>query len=273
MLYLASTQGIYFVRAKEINHKTMIKFFRKIRQKLVSENKFSKYFIYAIGEIILVVIGILIAVQINNWNIERLDKKLEVKYLNNITLDLQKDLSILETQIEYRKRRIIGDKKLIKQINGMPVDNLTELSKNVINSLMAERFTPNNNTYLELSSSGKLHLISNDSIKLLLLELEKLYKRNSFGIEHETFDYQEYISKPIFKYTNTDQLVPVFTGEKTIEEQEVTVDDFKGLFESQEYKNGLFIIGLISHEILSIYDKIEAKSKRVIEIIKKEIKK
>ena len=46
----------------------MIKFFRKIRQNLLSENKFSKYLIYAIGEIILVVIGILIALQINNWN-------------------------------------------------------------------------------------------------------------------------------------------------------------------------------------------------------------
>jgi hypothetical protein len=48
----------------------MVKFFRKIRQKLLSENKFSKYFIYAIGEIVLVVIGILIALQINNWNEE-----------------------------------------------------------------------------------------------------------------------------------------------------------------------------------------------------------
>ena len=46
----------------------MIKFFRKIRQRLLTENKFSKYLLYAIGEIILVVIGILIALQINNWN-------------------------------------------------------------------------------------------------------------------------------------------------------------------------------------------------------------
>ena len=48
----------------------MIKFFKKIRQKLLSENQFSKYLIYAVGEIILVVIGILIALQINNWNEE-----------------------------------------------------------------------------------------------------------------------------------------------------------------------------------------------------------
>ena len=49
----------------------MIKFFRKIRQQLLTENKFSKYMIYAIGEIILVVIGILIALGINNWNENR----------------------------------------------------------------------------------------------------------------------------------------------------------------------------------------------------------
>ena len=48
----------------------MIKYFRKIRQKLLSENKFSKYLIYAIGEILLAVIGILIALRINNWNKE-----------------------------------------------------------------------------------------------------------------------------------------------------------------------------------------------------------
>jgi len=53
----------------------MIKFFRKIRQNLLMENKTSKYFKYAIGEILLVVIGILIALQINNWNEKRLKQE------------------------------------------------------------------------------------------------------------------------------------------------------------------------------------------------------
>jgi hypothetical protein len=56
----------------------MIKFFRKIRQRLLSGNKFSKYLIYAIGEIILDVIGILIALSINNWNENRKIKNLEI---------------------------------------------------------------------------------------------------------------------------------------------------------------------------------------------------
>ncbi len=59
----------------------MIKFFRKIRQQLLTENRFTKYSLYAIGEVFLVVIGILIALQINNWNESRKhDKKLQVLF-------------------------------------------------------------------------------------------------------------------------------------------------------------------------------------------------
>jgi hypothetical protein len=54
----------------------------------------------------------------------------------------------------------------------------------IANSLMEERFTPNNSTYNELASSGNLNLISNDTIKTLLLELEELYKKNDFAIDH-----------------------------------------------------------------------------------------
>ena len=60
----------------------MIKFFRKIRQRLLTENKFSKYLLYAIGEIVLVVIGILIALQINNCNEERIDPELKREVLS-----------------------------------------------------------------------------------------------------------------------------------------------------------------------------------------------
>ena len=62
----------------------MIKFFRKIRQNLLSEGKTGKYFKYALGEIILVVIGILIALQINNWNEQQKENLFERKILNEI---------------------------------------------------------------------------------------------------------------------------------------------------------------------------------------------
>ena len=69
----------------------MIKFFRKIRHKLLSGNKFSKYLIYAIGEIILVVIGILIALQINNANENRKKRQVELSYLERLAIDLREN--------------------------------------------------------------------------------------------------------------------------------------------------------------------------------------
>lgn len=111
-----------------------MKLFRKIRERLLKENKLTRYLIYGIGEITLVVIGILIAVAINNSNIEKIDELKETKYLNNIKLDLQKDLASLDFNLTLRKERYRGTSKLISQINGQPIENLTELVINVANN-------------------------------------------------------------------------------------------------------------------------------------------
>ena len=83
----------------------MIKFFRKIRQKLLSEGKTGKYFKYAIGEIILVVIGILIALSINNWNENRTKKQIFKTHLTNLIEDLKTDqqtMQFLEINHSFR---------------------------------------------------------------------------------------------------------------------------------------------------------------------------
>ena len=102
----------------------MIKFFRHIRQRLLTENppsgragNFSKYLLYAIGEIVLVVIGILIALQINNSNNTKLDNDREIKYLTNIKLDLAKYIESLEHNIDFRLKKTKGIHKLIDEFN------------------------------------------------------------------------------------------------------------------------------------------------------------
>ena len=77
----------------------MINFFRKIRKQLADDNKPLKYLRYAIGEILLVVIGILIALQINNWNEERKDKKLEVVVLNDIRDNIHRNNQLIKETI------------------------------------------------------------------------------------------------------------------------------------------------------------------------------
>jgi hypothetical protein len=78
----------------------MIKFFRKIRQQLLTESKFSKYFLYAIGEIILVVFGILIALQINNWNEWKKDRVKEKEVLVSLAENFELNIEALESDIE-----------------------------------------------------------------------------------------------------------------------------------------------------------------------------
>ena len=72
----------------------MLKFFRKIRQNLIGKGDAKKYLLYAIGEILLVVIGILIALQINNWNQNRLNQIKELDYLQQLQSDLQADTTM-----------------------------------------------------------------------------------------------------------------------------------------------------------------------------------
>lgn len=78
----------------------MIKFFRKVRQKLLTENNFSKYLIYAIGEIILVVIGILIALQVNNWNTERTRDNDTSKLMSRILIESEQNQGELKIRIQ-----------------------------------------------------------------------------------------------------------------------------------------------------------------------------
>src|SRR5210317_1371467 len=82
----------------------MIKFFRKIRQRLLSENKFSKYVFYALGEIFLVVLGILIALSINNWNTERINNNRVKQYAKSLVQDLENDIEMINvSQFQAKK--------------------------------------------------------------------------------------------------------------------------------------------------------------------------
>ena len=94
----------------------MIKFFRHIRRSLINENKMGKYFKYAIGEILLVVIGILIALQINNWNENKKANDKEHQVLTEIISDLEYTASDLDRVINKRTNNLKRTINSIKTI-------------------------------------------------------------------------------------------------------------------------------------------------------------
>ncbi|MBM1104513.1 hypothetical protein JQC67_00040 [Aurantibacter crassamenti] len=142
----------------------MIKFFRSIRQQLLSENKFSKYLLYAIGEIILVVIGILIALSINNWNEGR---KLENDRLK-LMRDLKKELLINKASLDNHLLGLqINNSQLNKVINfsagtlELPIDSLRIYSSNLIYPIDLSIL---NSVQEEAISAGKFEILS-DNLK------------------------------------------------------------------------------------------------------------
>ena len=104
----------------------MINFFRRIRKKLADDNRPLKYMKYAIGEIILVVLGILIALSINNWNEEMKNKQLETKILLEIKKGLNKDLSDITYNIEWHESVLRSQHIVLKWLssNDPHVDSL-----------------------------------------------------------------------------------------------------------------------------------------------------
>ena len=156
----------------------MIKFFRKIRQKLITENKFSKYLLYAIGEIILVVIGILIALQINNWNEKEKNRNEELKILQEMHNNLVSDLEDCIWNVEKQNKLKISNLKVLRHLeNQSPLDDSLKIHYgNLVYSTTQRR---NMAAYDHLKSRG-IDLISNDSLRT---HITKVYSERYYYIE------------------------------------------------------------------------------------------
>ncbi|MFH6768276.1 DUF6090 family protein [Gaetbulibacter aquiaggeris] len=144
----------------------MIKLFRNIRQNLLNEGKTSKYFKYAIGEIVLVVIGILIALQINNWNSNRIQKQKESIYVANIKRDLKEQLTTIKSQMAYETNINKIATPMIsyyKAHQGFKIDSV--FTANIGSLTGRKTFVKNSPTYTELISSGNIDIISDNIIK------------------------------------------------------------------------------------------------------------
>lgn len=148
----------------------MIKFFRKIRQKMLTESKFSKYLLYALGEIILVVVGILIAVAINNSQQNKSIQKKEQTYLKGLQEEFNTSKRKLQELLEVNKQNYLGAKTIIESISN-PDRSLNEkqFSELLFHSFSSDiSFNANNSLLNEMVNSGSLKDITNSKLRIRL---------------------------------------------------------------------------------------------------------
>ncbi len=188
----------------------MIKFFRKIRQNLLIENKTSKYFKYAIGEIVLVVIGILIALQINNWN----ENRKETSEINLILKNLHDEFSANKNLIKITKLETANVKKVglnLMNLFGKSKDDIITKKPDSLLYLVLEpgEFRASENTINDLVQSGRLKLLRNKKLKEQLYKWQSTlkdfdagYNRIEIKIDEDILPYlsKNYALKDIDKY-------------------------------------------------------------------------
>lgn len=176
----------------------MINFFRKTRKKMADDNRPIKYLRYAVGEIVLVVIGILIALQINNWNENRKNQSKEKTTLSAIHNEFTINKSQLDSVAFHHKLALKSSDKLISMF---PIDierhNLDTIAKHLKNSIQSWTFNPSQSSIVGLINSSSIDIIRNEELRKLLVSWQDLL-----------LDYQEdeIIGRKVV-YENFDELV------------------------------------------------------------------
>jgi len=267
----------------------MIKFFRQIRQNLIMENKTGKpaampstgkpavrYLKYALGEIVLVVIGIFLALQLNNWNELRKQRIEELETLKNIKSDFTNAINEFEENNTFRER-IISSTKILY---GIIHDKQNNYSKKQLDSIMSELFiNPTYNGQSEtlniLFNSGKINIISNNAIKNKLVLWPQL-------VEDMTED-EIYSSNMVYNnlYPILKRYVPLLDITNSLQykfklsnyaEKSTFSSDYKKLFMDMEFESTL-----ATREIALMVSLLQTKqlietAKEIIELIDEEIK-
>ncbi|RED47146.1 hypothetical protein DFQ10_101929 [Winogradskyella eximia] len=243
----------------------MLKFFRKIRYNLISKNKTGKYIKYALGEIILVVIGILIALQINNWNGNRKDVILEKEYLTRLKSDLEYDQSLLKriTINRYeRKVECLEKGKAYNQGNYIIKDTLQFLDDIGYGGVFGNvNWSLNTNTYNELISTGNLRKIKSDSLRNNIIT----YYENSNAYQISGRDY-------ISGYINfVNSLRPYNSKNK---ESDIVFDTPTMLkhLKTEEYYRLANLELTLAHSVTNFADKLIQQSQELVNSIETALK-
>jgi len=155
----------------------MISFFRKIRQKFLSQNRITQYLAYALGEILLVVIGILIALQVNNWNESRKERNKEIQLLTNLQEEFKDNLQDLDSVSHEVEEVIYSLEKLFLAFSSSPSQSaLDSVDRWISQALRSPNWKPSEYQLNSLTSSGNIAGLKNERLKILLYQWSRQQK-------------------------------------------------------------------------------------------------
>ena len=173
----------------------MLKFFRSIRQNLLNENKTAKYLKYAAGEIILVMIGILLALQVNTWNQNRLLRIEEIDVVKRLLADVEADSSFMDLvwpQLEIKRMSLLSLQTAFAE--GTVTDPKSILNDILLGTHRSKvQFEGRRSTYNDLIGSGNLGIIRNPDVRTQIANYYASSMIRSERMEDSKTRYWEYV--------------------------------------------------------------------------------
>ncbi|MGB5316054.1 MAG: DUF6090 family protein [Robiginitalea sp.] len=251
----------------------MLRFFRNIRQSLLTDNKISKYVLYAIGEILLVVVGILIALQVDSWKNAKENDLQAQKVLSALFKEFTKNKAQLIRVKSYHSRVISASNDLLDLIAQSP----EKYNERVMDSLLAEysyfmTFNPYNSALEASISSGDIHLIENDSLINLLFSYpamvsdanEEEFQSKQLLFQHKEAFLYEYIRE-----------VDIWS-DRGLKPQSNRKSPFKsnysGLLKNPVFENTVYDRQGIVQELVNEQNTILEVNNLILKLIKEEMK-
>ena len=248
----------------------MVRFLRKIRQKLLRENKVSGYLKYGIGEIFLVVIGILIALQINNWNESRKLDHQEKSYLNRLIQENKSDVLTFTTEIERLEMNNdkIGNLSLAFKNEDISDSLLIQSAREfMIYGSLYPRFNPSISTYEDLSSTGNLGVIKDTELRDQIVKHYQSYQAVEWDYKINT-DWAMPIDAPLF--IQTDALIFDTTITSFLFPEESDEKLANDLRSNQEiYLRNAALHYWINKDCILMLQRIKGETSALIEILEK----
>ena len=236
----------------------MINFFRKTRKKLADDNKPLKYMRYAIGEIVLVVIGILIALSLNNWNENRKKAAKEIQYLVSFKNDLFANITELERVIQKSEFTSNKADSVLKFRNN-EIDDiaLPELIRFIMGASGFTVYASHEGTIQDVIGSGNLDIIKNDSIRLAIGSWEgnlKLIREWEIIEKKSVDDYMNLLMPLLDLYKDDPSLI-------------ITKETKDMLFDNRLFLNHLTDRKFLPSQLNELYKNELLKLQRLIKII------
>ncbi|MCZ4410059.1 DUF6090 family protein [Cryomorphaceae bacterium 1068] len=238
----------------------MLKFFRKTRQNLLAQNRFTRYLVYALGEIFLVVIGILIALQLNNWNAEQKAAKEELKLLQEMRHNLHSDLEDCYWNINKQVELKYSNTAVLRHLeDGTSLtDSLRFHYGNLIYSTTQRR---NMSAYDHLKAKG-IDLIQNDSLRR---NITVVYSERYYYIERQELEYDNVYQM--------NEVIPQLNAKVILDEgsntgMPINLSDLK---EDEAFKGTLRMNAKVRQSMSNRYSRLSEDLKNLIAHIDQEL--